>query len=257
MFDEQSVTLTVSADKYRIRREKAVVKEPKSLIGYYRVSTARQGRSGLGLSAQKQAVEAYAREHGCKIVASYTEVESGRHNDRPELRKALARTRATRGKLLIARLCRLARNVHFVSGLMESGVDFTACDMPDANKLTIHVIAATAEHEARCISERTHVALQAAKKRGTLLGTHHPDNRIDWKKGMRNGLHKAHAVRSANATLLRIQNYAHIIDDMRKWRKAGESFRAIAGRLNTAGELTTGGKPFVAMTVQRLLLQNP
>jgi DNA invertase Pin-like site-specific DNA recombinase len=231
-----------------------MVKSPtKSLVAYYRVSTARQGRSGLGLEAQKQAVEEYARAGGLKIVAEYTEVESGRNNDRQELRKAIARTRACRGRLLIARLCRLARNVHFVSGLMESGVEFSACDMPDANRLTVHVMAAMAEHEARCISERTTVALQAAKRRGTLLGTHNPSNTINWRKGQRNGLHKAQDAAAESAAKLRSDCYSHIFEDMNAWRTAGESYRAIADRLNAAGEVTTGGKAFAAMTVQRLL----
>ena len=137
-------------------------------IAYYRVSTARQGRSGLGLEAQKQAVQAHL--NGQKPISEFVEVESGRRNDRPKLAEALAACRVHKATLIIAKLDRLARNVAFVSSLMEAGVEFQACDFPQANRLTIHILAAVAEHEARMISERTRAALAAAKARGTVLG---------------------------------------------------------------------------------------
>jgi DNA invertase Pin-like site-specific DNA recombinase len=140
-------------------------------IAYLRVSTARQGESGLGLEAQRNAVEAFARQHGGAIAASYVEVESGKRSDRPELAKALAAARKAKATLLIAKLDRLARNVKFIATMMDSGADFVACDQPYASRLTLHILAAVAEDEARRISERTKAALQAAKARGTKLGS--------------------------------------------------------------------------------------
>jgi DNA invertase Pin-like site-specific DNA recombinase len=141
-------------------------------IAYYRVSTDKQGKSGLGLDAQRQAVAGFAAGRG-QIVAEHTEVESTR-NHRPELHAALAACRRQKATLVIARLDRLARNVAFISNLMESRVDFVAVDMPEANRLTIHILAAVAEHEREMISQRTKAALQAAKARGTVLGNPHP-----------------------------------------------------------------------------------
>jgi len=127
----------------------------QSYIAYYRVSTDRQGRSGLGLEAQRRVVAEYLAVSGLKPVSEFIEVESGRRTDRPELAKALAACRRHGSRLVIAKLDRLARNVAFVSGLMEAGVDFVACDMPHANRLTIHILAAVAEHEREMISTRT------------------------------------------------------------------------------------------------------
>jgi DNA invertase Pin-like site-specific DNA recombinase len=140
-------------------------------IAYYRVSTRRQGQSGLGLDAQQQAVTAYLAGRG-QLICEVTEVEHAtrRGNNRPALAAALAQCRVHGATLIIAKLDRLARNVAFVSNLMESGVEFTACDFPQANRLTIHVLAAVAEHEAVMISERTKLALAAAKRKGISLG---------------------------------------------------------------------------------------
>ncbi len=139
-------------------------------VAYYRVSTDKQGRSGLGLDAQRAAVEAHvAGAHGA-VCAGFMEVESGRKRDRPQLAAALVAARVHRAVLVIAKLDRLARNVHFVSGLMESGVEFVAADMPTVNRLTVHILAAVAEEEARMISARTKAALAAAKARGVRLG---------------------------------------------------------------------------------------
>jgi DNA invertase Pin-like site-specific DNA recombinase len=132
-------------------------------VGYYRVSTAKQGASGLGLEAQREAVRRHATSARGVIVANFTEIESGKRNDRPQIAAALAACRARKATLVIAKLDRLARNVAFISNLMESGVDFVACDNPNANRLTIHILAAIAEHERAMISERTKAALAAAK----------------------------------------------------------------------------------------------
>jgi DNA invertase Pin-like site-specific DNA recombinase len=139
-------------------------------IAYYRVSTDRQGRSGLGLEAQQQAVADHLNRNGGPLIEAYTEIESGRKNKRPELQAALKACRKNKATLIIAKLDRLTRNVHFISGLMESGVDFIAVDNPHANKLMIHLLAAFAEHEREQISQRTKEALAAAKRRGVILG---------------------------------------------------------------------------------------
>ncbi len=140
-------------------------------VAYYRVSTERQGRSGLGLEAQRAAVEGYLGHNGWEMVGEFTEVESGRKADRPQLARALASCRVHDATLVVAKLDRLARNVHFISALMESGVEFAAVDFPQANRLTVHILAAVAEHEREMISARTKAALAAAKARGVVLGT--------------------------------------------------------------------------------------
>ena len=143
---------------------------PLAFIAYLRVSTQQQGRSGLGIEAQREAVARHASTSGGLVVAEFVEVESGRKARRPQLAAALAACRARRATLLIARLDRLARNVAFTANLMDSGVDFVAADVPSATRLTIHVLAAVAEEEARLASVRTRAALAAAKARGVRLG---------------------------------------------------------------------------------------
>ncbi len=140
-------------------------------IAYFRVSTERQGVSGLGLEAQQTSVNQYVARSGGELLAEYVEVESGRKSDRPQLTAAIAKAKKLGAILLIAKLDRLARRVHFISGLMETGVQFRAADMPNADRFMLHVYAAMAEEEARRISERTRNALQAAKARGVKLGT--------------------------------------------------------------------------------------
>jgi DNA invertase Pin-like site-specific DNA recombinase len=147
-----------------------MTKKPTAFVAYLRVSTVRQGESGLDLEAQRAAVEAFARHHGGGIVACFVEVETGKRSDRPELAKALEAARKAKATLLIAKLDRLARNVAFIANLMDAGVEFLACDQPFASRLTLHILAAVAEDEARRISERTKAALQAAKARGRKLG---------------------------------------------------------------------------------------
>jgi DNA invertase Pin-like site-specific DNA recombinase len=139
-------------------------------IAYYRVSTVRQGQSGLGLDAQREAVSRFlASQHAGseQPVAEFTEIESGkRSRNRPQLLAALAQCPKLKATLVIAKLDRLARNVHFISGLMETNVEFVAVGMPQANKLTVHIMAAMAEYEAQAISQRTKAALEAARVRG-------------------------------------------------------------------------------------------
>ena len=152
----------------------------QQFVTYYRVSTQKQGISGLGLDAQRQTVLQYLAGSARTVLAEFVEVETGKGADalakRPELRRALELCKKSGATLLLAKLDRLSRSVNFVSGLMESKVKFVACDLPEANQLTIHIMAAFAEHEARRISERTRDALAAAKARGVILGATGPTN---------------------------------------------------------------------------------
>jgi DNA invertase Pin-like site-specific DNA recombinase len=139
-------------------------------VAYYRVSTEKQGVSGLGLEAQKAQVAAYLNGGTWSLVGEYVEIESGKRADRPQLRAAIAAAKKARGTLLVAKLDRLTRNVHFLTGLLESGVRFKAVDMPEADKTMIQMMAVLAEWERDKISERTKAALRAAKARGKVLG---------------------------------------------------------------------------------------
>jgi DNA invertase Pin-like site-specific DNA recombinase len=139
-------------------------------VAYFRVSTDRQGKSGLGLEAQRKSVLDYLDGGRWDLVGEFTEIESGKHNDRPELEKALAACKKQKAKLVIAKLDRLSRNLAFIATLMDSGVEFIAVDNPHANKLTIHILAAVVQHEREIISARTSAALKAAKARGKRLG---------------------------------------------------------------------------------------
>jgi DNA invertase Pin-like site-specific DNA recombinase len=139
-------------------------------VSYLRVSTQRQGESGLSVEAQRASVAAYLNGGSWRLVEEHVEVESGKRNDRPELEKAFAACRAYNAKLVISRLDRLSRNAHFLLGLEKAGVEFVAVDMPHANRLTVGVMALVAEEESRAISQRTKAALAAAKARGTKLG---------------------------------------------------------------------------------------
>jgi len=149
--------------------------KPTEFIAYYRVSTERQGRSGLGLEAQQAAVHRHLVTFGGSLIGEHTEVETGKRDNRPELRAALAACRRHRAKLVIAKLDRLSRNVAFIAAIMDSGVEFVACDNPHATRLTLHILAAVAEHEREAIAARTKAALQAAKARGIRLGRHGAD----------------------------------------------------------------------------------
>ena len=146
----------------------------KDFVAYYRVSTDGQRRSGLGLAAQQEAISQFIQSRQGTLIAEFKEIESGKKKDRPALLQAIEQCKKRRAVLLIARLDRLARNVAFISSLMEASVNFIACDMPEANRLTIHILAAVAEYERELISERTKRALQEAKKKGIKLGNPKP-----------------------------------------------------------------------------------
>lgn len=221
----------------------------RPLVAYYRVSTRQQGDSGLGLEGQVAAVERFAVSARATIVRAFQEVESGKKADRPELARALAFARRAGATLVIAKLDRLARNVHFLSGLMESGVDFVACDNPTANRLTIHILAAVAEDEARRISERTKAALAAYKARGGLLGAARPEcRRLTPELAARGRGAAARANRDAAKAA-----YADLVPTMTGLRAEGLSLRAIAAALNADGHATRLGRLWGPMQVRRAL----
>jgi len=219
-------------------------------VAYYRVSTERQGRSGLGLDGQRAAVAQYAASAGCTIVAEYTEVETGKKDDlanRPELRKALSHAKRAKATLVIAKLDRLARSVYVTATLHRSGVDFIAVDNPTANRMTIQILAAVAENEARAISERTKAALAAAKERGTVLGATIATNRT--REGTMRGVAAASRVHAEK----RREAYADLAPVLRSLRAEGLSLRAIARRLSGEGDLTRHGRPWNPVQVARVL----
>jgi DNA invertase Pin-like site-specific DNA recombinase len=217
----------------------------KHVISYLRVSTVRQGQSGLGLEAQRAAVEQFCHQHGCEVLAEFVEVESGRKSDRPVLRQALALGKAKRATLLIAKLDRLARNVHFISGLMESGVEFRACDLPDCSRFILHVMAAVAEQEARAISDRTRAALKAAKARGILLGASNAASRNLSDEARRRGARRTAEVAATS--------YAEVSPVVQELRVGGLSLQAIALELDARGLFTRTGRPWNAVQVSRVL----
>ncbi|MCE9533798.1 MAG: recombinase family protein [Planctomycetes bacterium] len=223
------------------------------IIGYLRVSTKRQGASGLGLEGQRMAVETYARTIGAKVGAWYTEVESGKKSDRPELARAVGHAKRSKVTLCVAKLDRLARDMEFTAKLMNSTVEFVACDNPTANRLTLHILAAVAENDARNISERTKAALAAAKARGTKLGSArdgHWAGREDTRlAGARRGAVAAAAARSHLAD----EAYVDLLPFLKKMRADGLSLREMAEKLNEAGHKTRRGKQWNAMQVSRVL----
>ena len=206
-------------------------------VAYYRVSTDRQGESGLGLEAQRAAVSRYVG--AAPLLAEFQEIESGKkHTNRPKLAAALNHCRKTKATLIIATLDRLGRNVHFISGLMESGVPFIAADAPNDDPVILHMRAAWAEEEARKISRRTRAALQAARARGTKLGNPR------WHEG---SLERARAARNP------IQPAVQIIELMQSYRRQGLTLRAIAEQLNGMGLDTPRGCRWHPETIRKNL----
>jgi DNA invertase Pin-like site-specific DNA recombinase len=220
-----------------------------AIVGYQRVSTKGQGESGLGIEAQESAIQAYAQQAGAKVVAMYTEVESGKLANRPELLKALAHARRSKATLVVAKLDRLARNVNFLSALMDSKVAFVACDNPHANRLTLHILAAVAEAEAKAIGERTKAALAAYKARGGKLGAELPQCRNLTADARAKGIRKAAESSRQKAT----EAYCDLLPTVKAMREEGLSLRAIAERLNTDGHTTRRGKPWNPVQVARVL----
>lgn len=218
-------------------------------ISYLRVSTARQGVSGLGLEAQREAVSRYLNGGRWQLVQEIVEIESGKRNDRPAIAEALRLCRLHKATLVIAKLDRLARNVHFISSLMESGVDFVACDFPEANRLTVHILAAVAEHEAMMISARTKAALTVAKARGTALGGQRGS--VSRMASMAShGARVSATVRQEKASK-RNADLLPLIEELKAM--GANSLRSIADGLNNAGLTTARGGAWSATQVMRIL----
>jgi len=211
-------------------------------IAYYRVSTQKQGQSGLGIDAQKAAVAQFTGHCTNCILGTYTDIETGKNNDRPELLKAIAQAKQTGAKLLIAKLDRLSRNAAFILTLKDSGVDFVCCDMPEATAVTIGIMAIFAQQEREMISKRTKDALQAKLARTG-----------EWRKGVITA--ETHAKGQAaiktkaenNQNTMRAKNYAKAL------KEQGMTLQAIADRLNAEGHLTATGKQYQRTSVNRLL----
>ena len=211
-------------------------------IAYYRVSTAKQGQSGLGLEAQQSAVLEWLNGGQWTLLASFTEVESGTKSDRPELTKALHECRLTGGALLIAKLDRLSRDAHFLLGLDKAGVEFLAVDMPSANRLTVGIMALVADEERRMISARTKAALAAARARGTILG------------GYRAGAKVVDHAAGTAAVQARAKAFAaQVGPTVEALRQAGLSLRQISARLTERGIKTARGGAWSADAVKSIL----
>ena len=225
----------------------------KKFIAYFRVSTKGQQSSGLGLDSQVQQVNTHIESVQGKLLASYTETESGRRSDRVELEKALQHAKKTRSVLIVAKLDRLARNVLFMAKLMESGIELVACDNPHANKFTIHILSAMAELEAKMISERTKAALVQAKKRGVLLGSARSGH---WsgREGVRLAAQKNATVRAAlKAKTVRDEVTSDLLPIIEQLRNEGHTLAAIANHLNELGRCTSRGKEWSHVQILRLL----
>lgn len=219
----------------------------QTYVVYYRVSTKQQGQSGLGLDAQRTAVAAFLKSReATEVPPAYTEVESGKNADRPELRKAIQRAKDTGSTLLIAKLDRLSRNVSFIFSLKAeleaAGVSFVACDLPEANTLTLGIMATMAQHEREIISQRTKAGLQEAKRRGKVLGN--PANLSDDARA------KAWATISNKART--DKGARHAFHFIKPRRDQGVSYQQIADELNAEGYRTRTGKEFHPAQVQRI-----
>jgi DNA invertase Pin-like site-specific DNA recombinase len=211
---------------------------PGPFVAYYRVSTARQGLSGLGLEAQRQAVASYVR--AVPLLAEFQENETGKNDARPQLAAALDFCRKHRATLIIAKLDRLSRDVHFIAGLMKSGVEFIVADMPAATPFMLHVHAAVAEWERDAISKRTKAALAAAKARGTQLGNPRWADSIE----------RARAARNANPVP------PQIVATILEQRAQGYPLRKIAEHLNALGTRTPRGRPWHPQTISDILTRS-
>lgn len=214
-------------------------------VAYYRVSTAKQGRSGLGLDAQRRAVSDYLAAGRGQLTGEFIEIESGMLDQRPELNAALSQCELTGATLVVAKLDRLSRNVAFLAALQDSGTRFVAADMPEANELTIHIMAAVAQAERKAISRRTKEALAAAKARGTILGGAR-GNFADLKLGPAASAEK----RSRSSQERAGKVMVHVAAAR---QRGATSLREIAAVLNSSGITTPRGGKWSGAQVKRLL----
>lgn len=216
-------------------------------ISYLRVSTDRQGRSGLGLEAQRTAVDAFLNGGDWTLLEEYVEVESGKRDDRPELVKALHHAKVTGAKLVIAKLDRLSRDAHFLLGLDKAGVDFVAADMPHANKLTVGIMALVAQEEREAISRRTKEALAAAKRRGVKLGN--PNGAAALRRAAKGNTAAVRKV--TEGAQQRALELAPVIEELHQEGITGH--RAVARALNERGIKTPRGGSWHPTAVARLV----
>jgi DNA invertase Pin-like site-specific DNA recombinase len=213
-------------------------------VSYLRVSTARQGHSGLGLEAQRGAVETFLNGSRWKVINEFVEIESGSRDDRPKLAEALSVCRLHNATLVIAKLDRLSRDAHFLLGLTKAGVRFVAADMPEANEMVVGMMAVVAQAERKMISQRTKAALAAAKARGVKLGK--PENLRNQIVGCANG----RAART-RAAINRAGDLLPIMADIKT--SGASSLRAIAVELNSRGIPTAREGVWTATQVKRVL----
>jgi DNA invertase Pin-like site-specific DNA recombinase len=250
---------------------------PCKLVAYYRVSTGKQGKSGLGLSGQRAAVLTHEKATGCKLVAEYTEVETGKGKgeDRPELQRAIAHANFARATLVIAKMDRLTRNLAFLTRLEEGKVDFTACDMPNASKMTIRIMVMVAEDELERISERTRAGLAAYRaenrlpnklhelypngipddvlalyepRRG-LLGASLPECRNLTPEGRQRGAEKAGRIHAETAEKFN----GFIAPRIHQLREGGLTLQAIADTLNAEGVRTRRDREWSHVQIRNIL----
>jgi DNA invertase Pin-like site-specific DNA recombinase len=216
-------------------------------IAYFRVSTSKQGQSGLGLEAQKQIVQTFIQQDKeRRVLMSFQDIESGKKNSRPQLMKAIEACKKFNCTLLIAKLDRLSRNASFILTLRDNAIQFQALDIPEANTLTIGIFATIAQHERELISQRTKDALKALKARGVQLGK--PENLTS--EARRKALEKIR-YNAANHT-----NNLQAAEMIRHLRKDGLSYREISDKLNQLGYTTRHGRRFHPITVHRLACKN-
>ena len=217
------------------------------VIGYLRVSTGKQGESGLGLEAQQTAIENFVRQRKACLMKTFTEIESGKRNERPELAQAIQLCRATGATLVIAKLDRLSRNAVFLLTLRDSGINFLATDMPDANQLTVGIMALIAQHEREAISKRTREALQAAKARGTRLGN--PNGAAALRRAGKGNTASLRMIRD-NADR-HARNLKPVLDALHT--EGITSLGSIARQLNERGMLTSRGGQWHKTSVKNLV----
>ncbi len=201
-------------------------------VAYHRVSTHKQGQSGLGLEAQERAIQSYAASRDAVLIETFTEVESGKNNERPELEKALHLAKVTGATLVIAKLDRLLRNAAFLLTLRDSGVKFVAADMPDANDLTVGIMALVAQQEREAISKRTREALAAAKARGTKLGN--PNGAAALRRARKGNTASLRVIKEKAS--LHAENLRPVVEALRS--DGVTSLGRIAHQLNERGMLT-------------------
>jgi DNA invertase Pin-like site-specific DNA recombinase len=220
------------------------------IVAYYRVSTKKQITS---FDVQRETIDQFATAHNATVIAEYREVESGRNRNRPQLLKALEHTKYSGAKLVVAKLDRLARDVNFMSSLMEAGVNFAIVDFPEATPLLIHLLAAIAEYEAKLIRDRTRDALRQKRRHGIPLGSHRPDH---WKDrehrrlaGAAKGNKRSAMIRSAKANE-RLEFFRTKIVEL---RQSGNSYEEIAHELNAQSFTTPRGKQFTKSTICKIL----